>query len=763
MYGLTKKEVLVKIEKNQVNKVKTKNVRTKREIFLKNILTFYNLLSLFIALWMVLIGAFSQTFFIGVVIINTLIGIYQELRAKKVLDALSFLNETKVFVIRDSLMLEINADEIVEGDVLYYNAGSQIAVDGILLVGNITCDESLLTGESVSIYKTFGQKVLSGSIITNGTGFIKATSVGENTFIQKITTAAKKYERPNSIIFNNLNLLMRVIGIIIIPLGILLFLKLNSQESFYNASIQTAAALIGMIPAGLFLLTSTALAVSVFKMAKQKTLVKELYCIEMLARVDTLCLDKTGTLTDGTMKLVKVSYLTPDAEDYLAFYVNKIEDESNMIELLKEKFKDAQVKNYKLKKMHPFSIILKYSQIELEEKTLRIGAPDKIVGKNYHKYEPQVNQIIDEGYRVIALSLDDKILAYILYEDNIRKSSISAINYFQKNNVNIKIITGDFAKSASIIARKIGVNNYDKYLDVSNLTDKELIYKVNDYVIFGRTTPHQKKILINAFKSNNKKVAMTGDGINDILALKNADVSIAMSSGSQAVRNISHLVLLDNNFANMPDIVFEGRKIINNIEKVSSLFLTKTFFSILLSLVTLIMFHKYSFIPIQLTIINFFMIGIPSFILSFKKNTEIIKKGFLKRVFNNSIPPAIVILIIHVILNFLVERRIVAERFFGSTAYYATSLVLINILIKIVGKINQKNFLLIVSMISGIFISPIIFSKHTEILPIYKLDINTILLILESILIYPFIVSFYEIVKDLINPHDHLIRKKIWY
>ncbi|VEU80906.1 HAD-IC family P-type ATPase [Haploplasma axanthum] len=736
MKGLTSKEVLERINENKVNIVKNENSKTLFDIFFGNIFTFFNILTFGIAIWLWIIGAYMQTLFLGVIIINMSIGIFQEIKAKKTLESLKILTKEKAVVVRDNKEVEIDQSEIVLDDLIYYNIGKQIAVDGVLVDGNIACDESLLTGEADRIYKNIGDRVLAGSFVTQGSGYIKVTNLGQETYVNKLTNEAKKYQKPKSEIFNSLKLIMRVIGIIIIPLGCLLLLLSLRTNSIYDASIQTAAALIGMIPSGLFLLTTTALAVSVVKLAKQKTLVQELYCIEMLARVDLICLDKTGTLTDGEISLKNAEFISDEAVDLLAFYLKKSSDDSRMIKILKKKYSKTK-KEYKVIKEIPFSSENKYSQLILDNKILSLGAPDRVLKDKYDDYKQKIEEYIDQGYRVILFAEDYKPLAYILFEDNIRKTASETINYFQTNEVEVKIITGDFPKTASLIGLKVGIKDANKYIDISNLSDDELVQVADKYTVFGRSNPNQKQVLIKAFKNQGHKVAMTGDGVNDILALKEADTSIAMASGSEAARNVSHLVLLDNDFSHMPDIVFEGRRVINNIEKVASLFLTKTGFSILLSIFTLFLFKKYPFIPLQLSVISFFAIGTPSFILAFRPNKNRIKGNFLKNILKRAIPASFLILFAHILIFILSKKGIISNDTMASVGYYVTALILIDVLINVSKPYTKFSISLIITMISGVLLSPILITKSIEILPIYRLELNAFLVIFGGFVVYP--------------------------
>lgn len=689
--GLSSEDVKKRQKKNLVNYDTSVPTKSIKKILFDNFFTIFNFLNLFLGIIVFMAGSFKNMIFLSVVIINTAISTIQEIHSKKVVDRLSVLASSKARVIRDGKRQEISINEIVIDDVLKFKTGSQIATDSIILKGTVQVNESFLTGEPDSIEKKEGDVLLSGSYIVSGNCAAKVIHVGEENYTAKISKDAKYVKKVNSEIMTSLNKIINFLTSAIIPIGIALFIiQLNVENlSLQSAVTKTVAAIIGMIPEGLVLLTSTVLAVSVVRLSKSKVLVQELYCIETLARVDTLCLDKTGTLTEGIMEVkdyIPINDTDTNMKNILSNISKFSEDENSTINAIKDYFKDVTNEFVPVKK-YAFSSKNKWSAITFENQgSYIIGAPEFILKNNFKKYENTINKYTKD-YRVLVLAhtqskiekenlpLDTDIIGLLLITDKIRKEAKDTLEYFYKQDVNIKIISGDNPITVSKIAKQVGVKNYDKYIDMSKITDKDNMLNIaTNYTVFGRVTPTQKKELVLALKSKGKTVAMTGDGVNDVLALKAADCSIAMQNGSDATKNVAQLVLLDSNFASMPKVVAEGRRTINNIQRSASLFLVKTIYSTILALMFLFMGEAYPFVPIQLTLISTVTIGIPSFILALEPNNARIRGHFLRNVISKSLPTGITVALNILIISILNKCNIISNEHYSSLCVIATSI-----------------------------------------------------------------------------------------
>ena len=633
--GLSTREVNEQIAKKLVNYDTQPKTKTTKEIITGNVFTYFNLLNIVLAASIILVGIFSDKLlyslknclFLGVIICNTIISTIQEITSKKIIDKLSFLSETKTTVFRDSKKVEIANEEIVKDDLAYFKIGNQIPTDSVILEGEVEVNESFLTGEVIPVLKKKGDNLLSGSFIVSGSCYAKVVNVGKENYISKISSEARYNKEVNSVIKNSFDKLIKVLSILIVPVGILFMINQYSITGSLSESIfATVAALIGMIPEGLILLTSSVMAVSVIRLSKYKVLVQQLYCIETLARVNVICLDKTGTITEGKMKVKEVilekGKSIADINAILGEICSASEEKNSTMEALSAYFPQKQ--EWNLLESLPFSSERKYSAYDFKDNGIYfLGAPEFVLKSNYKKYENQI-KTYQENYRIILLASGNtnlkkpenvKPLAFILIEDIIRKNAKETLDYFKKQGVDIKIISVDNYKTVEKVAKNAGLENVYG-VDASTLNNEEIKEAVKKYNVFGRVTPIQKKLIVNELKKQGKTVAMTGDGVNDVLALKEADCSIAMASGSDATRNVSQLVLLNSDFESIPHIVAEGRRTINNIERSASLLLVKTIFTILLILLCVILSSKYFFIPIQLTLITAFTIGIPSFVLA---------------------------------------------------------------------------------------------------------------------------------------------------
>lgn len=658
--GLNQSEITQRINENKVNIVDSQTTKSYKEIFIHNVFTFFNFINIILFICVFLVGSYRNLLFILVVFFNTMTGIYQEIKAKLTLDKLAILTENKIDVLRNNDIQEISINEIVLDDILILINGQQIPADCVLIEGQLEVNEALLTGEADAILKTKDDQLYSGSFITSGKALCQVIHVGEDNYAHRIIEEAKKSKSKQSQLNNAIDKILKIISIIIVPLAILLFLKefFIGHELFQDAVVSTVAAVLGMIPSGLVLLTSIALTLSVVRLAKKQTLVQDLFCIETLARVDTVCLDKTGTLTEGKMIVEELISLDNDIDlEKIIRNINYYSDDQNVTSLaLNEKY--SKHKDFEAWFIVPFSSERKYSAMSFQNfGTVYIGACQFVFPNADEKLKELCFYYTNKGFRVLVAGysqqilnddtglLDDiKCIGLIVLSDVIRDDAKDTLSYFKKQGTTIKIISGDDPITVSSIAKRVGVNHYDKYIDASTLeTDEDIMTAVERYTIFGRVTPHQKKQMVLALQKQNHTVAMTGDGINDVLALKAADCSIAMASGSDAAKNAANIVLLDNNFSAMPHIVHEGRRVINNITASSSMYLIKTIFSVLLSIGMILFGHGYPFEPIHLTVIGACCVGIPTFCLTYEPNFNRVQGDFLKTVFKNAFPYALMI------------------------------------------------------------------------------------------------------------------------
>ena len=686
--GLTEAQVNERIENGLVNYDNQPKTKTIGQIIRGNLFTYFNFLNIVLAAAILIVGiingellySLKNCLFLGVIISNTTISTIQEIVSKKIIDKLSFIASSKVNVVRNSNTKEISINEIVLDDIISLNIGNQVVTDSIILDGEVEVNEAFLTGEVEPIHKKKGDTLLSGSFIVSGSCFARVEHVGDTNYISTISQEAAYNKKVNSVIMDSFNKLLKVLSIIIVPIGILFYFNQYSiTGNVYDSVFATVAALIGMIPGGLILLTSSVMAVSVIRLYDYKVLVQQLYCIETLARVDVICLDKTGTLTEGKMKVIDTKlqgkHELNEVEEILSEICSVSKDTSSTFQAILDKF--GKNNKWEMEDNIPFSSSRKFSAVSFKEKgSYYLGAPEFILGDDYKKVEKDV-QKYQEDYRVLLLAHNDEKLtekpkkldnvAFILIQDIIRENAKDTLKYFEKQGVEIKIISGDHYKTVSNIAASAGVKN-PTGIDASLLKDEDIPEAVQKYNVFGRVTPIQKKKIIEALKAQGHTVAMTGDGVNDVLALKEADCSIAMASGSDASRNVSQLVLLDSDFASIPHIVAEGRRTINNIERSASLLLVKTMFTLLLVLLCVVLSSKYFFIPIQLTLITLFTIGIPSFVLALEPNTEIVKGNFLLKVIGKSVPAALTV-VFNVLLVILFKSA------FGLSQEVVSSLV----------------------------------------------------------------------------------------
>lgn len=737
--GLTTKEIKERIEKDLVNydtSVKTKSIKM---IICNNLFTLFNIINLVLALAICFVNSHKNLLFLGVVICNTLISTVQEIRAKRTIDKLSVLSATKAKVVRNKKEQTIDINEIVLDDIIKYQSGNQVITDIVIRKGKCEVNESFITGEAEPVTKKEGDTILSGSFLISGNIIGQVTHIGKDNYVATISSEAKYIKKVKSEIMQSLNTIIKVISIVIIPVG---FLLLNNQLTLPDATLKqavvnTVAALVGMIPEGLVLLTSTVFAISVVRLSKYHVLVQELYCIETLARVDTLCLDKTGTITEGNMEVVDIINLNGTKEeqtDILNAICTYTEDTNYTIEALKKHFKTKS--NKQIIDIIPFSSEKKYSGIICEEGEYLIGAPEFLIDQNQLKKE--LNEY-SNGNRLLLLvhkkNMQTIPLSLILIRDKMRKDAKETLNFFKQEGVNIKIISGDNINTVLTLAKRAGLEN-PKAIDMSTVKEEEIPNISEQYNIFGRVLPKQKKLLIEALKKNGHTVAMTGDGVNDVLALKEADCSIALSNGSDAARNVSQLVLLKDHFNAMPKIVAEGRRSINNLERSASLFLTKTTYATILALIFIFIEEQYPFMPIQLTLTSAVTIGVPSFILALQPNKNKIKGKFINNVMSLAVPGGLTIVTV-IMLNVLLSR------FSPITEYQTTTIaVLVTaytgflLVYKLSKPLNLLRTIMIISLIIA-FLAQLIFLKNLYSLAyfnIHMLIISGILMAIATIL-----------------------------
>lgn len=652
--GLTHKEVEEKIKQGKSNKVKIKTNESILKILRKNIFTYFNFIFLILTILLITSHSYRNLTFLGIIITNILIGIIQQIRSKITLDKLSLLDKNKYTVIRDGKEEEIDSDNLVEGDFIILESGKQIPADAEVVSGKIYVNESLLTGEQNEIEKNINSNLMSGSFVISGRAVVKLTNVGDESFSAKIMKESKKIKETKSEMISAIDNIVKFAGIIIIPIGILLFIgSYGVNGCSYEESVNSmVSALLGMIPEGLYLLTTVALALSSMRLAQNKILLHDMKSIESLARVDVLCVDKTGTITNNTMKVLDIfdkneNSLIDKKEDLkiLAKYINTIEDKNITIDAIKEQLYGVSTEKLSNIEKENFNSKNKFSFIKIDENvTYKLGAPEILLNK---EYEELVNKRTKNGERLIAfveIKNNETIpILFISLKNEIRKNAKEIFGFFDNRNVQIRVISGDNPITVSSIAKQAGIKGYEKYIDCRELKNYADIQKaVKKYTVFGRVNPEQKRQIIKALKEQGLKVAMTGDGVNDILAMKEADCSIAIGSGSDAARGTAQVVLLDSDFGKMRNIVYEGRKNINNITRSASLFTYKNIFSLLLSIYSIIFAMQYPLEPNQVSLGSAFTIGIPAFLLTFEENQKKQQNGnFMRKVFTNSLPAAI--------------------------------------------------------------------------------------------------------------------------
>lgn len=664
--GLTKSQVQERIGRGLVNTAVDSVEKTTREIIIENTFTYFNMIFVFLAVLVCIAGSFRSLTFLPVVIGNTLIGIFQEIRARNVLEKMNILNAPSTTVIRDGVEMEVGSQELVLDDIVVFHGGEQIPADAIVVKGEVSVNESLLTGESDELTKTPGMHLLSGSFIVSGECYARLEKVGEESYISKLTLEAKKMgSGEQSEMIRDINKLVKWVGIIIIPVGIILFAQgfVFNKEGFSQSIVSMVAAVIGMIPEGLYLLTTVALAVSTIRLAKQRVLLHDMKSIETLARVDVLCVDKTGTITENKMTVNDLVYseeipkeVADNLEIIISDFTSNMTSDNITMEAIKERFKDVSGRSAVSKTS--FSSKVKYCSVTYSDECYVLGAPEMVLREDYEFYADSIGEYTNKGYRVLAFGkylgkadgnpLTEKVIPYgfITLSNAVREKAPDTFRYFEKQGVNVKVISGDNPATVSEVARQAKISGAENYVDATSLaTDEDIEKAVQKYTVFGRVTPKQKQKIVKALQGQGHTVAMTGDGVNDILAMKDADCSVAMASGSEAAAQASQVVLLESDFSCMPSVVLEGRRVVNNIQRSASLFLVKNIFSFLMSIFSAVFMMTYPLEPSQISLISGFTIGIPAFFLAMEPNKSRIKGKFIINVFLRALPAGLTDLI----------------------------------------------------------------------------------------------------------------------
>ena len=721
--GLTAQQVQEHRLHGWVNRAVDPPSKTTKEIVHENVFTYFNLIFLVLAILLCLVGSFRDLTFLPVIIANTLIGIIQEVRAKKVLDNLTMLNAPKATVVRDGKRSSIDAEELVVDDIVIFKAGAQVCADAQVCAGEVQVNESLLTGESDEITKHAGDQLMSGSFIISGQCHARLDKVGEDSYISKLTLEAKEMQNgEQSEMIRSLDKLVKCVGVAIIPIGIILVAQslVFQNASFHSSVTSMVAAVIGMIPEGLYLLASVALAVSSIRLAQKKVLLHDMKCIETLARVDVLCVDKTGTITENTMKvqkLIKTDEYDEKEKGGLSLLVGDfaaaMTNDNITMAALKEYFTKASGK--KVLSKTGFSSATKYSSVTFEDGAYVLGAPEFVLKEKYDDYAEEITEYASTGSRVLAFGIydgevDGKPLThgilpfgFVLLANPIREAAKETFEYFAEQGVEVKVISGDNPVTVSNVAKQAGIKNADRYVDASEFEDEQSMRKaLLNNTVFGRVTPSQKRKFVRILKEAGHTVAMTGDGVNDVLALKDADCSIAMASGSDAAAQASQLVLLESDFSCMPEVVLEGRRVVNNIQRSASLFLVKNIFSFLLSVASVVFMFTYPLEPSQVSLISMFTIGVPAFFLALEPNKNMIKGHFLTNVLLKALPAALTDALAVAALVIFGRTFDVSSTDISTAATMLLAIVGFMILYKISAPMNKIRFSIVSGCIAGL-------------------------------------------------------------
>ena len=743
--GLTDEEVRQRVEEGFTNRADISTDKTTKEIVISNVFTYFNLIFLVITILLIMVGSFRNLTFLPIIIGNTVIGIVQEIRAKKTLEKMSLLNAPHADVIRNGSVKQISTEELVKDDVILLTAGKQICADAVVISGNIQVNESLLTGEADEVEKTEGSTLMSGSFVVSGECYARLEKVGNESYISKLSLEAKSMGgKEQSEMIRSINLIVKWVGIVIIPIGLILFWQSHfvNGESITKSVTSTVAAIIGMIPEGLYLLTTVALALSTMKLARKKVLLHDMKSIETLARVDVLCVDKTGTITEPDMKLKEIflcknsgadgtqTALTLDElKSLILDYANASVDNNATMLALKAYAAEALTNNTSALhrtavSQQAFSSSLKYGSVTFSDGTYLLGAPEFIMHEDFACIEEEIIPYADKGDRVLLFAryngenVENGIngsvtpLGFVALANPIRANAVKTFEYFKSQGVAIKVISGDNPRTVSRIAIQAGIESAESFVDAATLdTEDKIADAVNKYTVFGRVTPKQKKQLVKALQAKGHTVAMTGDGVNDILAMKDADCSVAMASGSEAAAQAAQVVLLDSDFAHMPDVVYEGRRVVNNIQRSASLFLVKNIFSLLLSLFSVILMVTYPLEPAQVSLISMFTIGVPGFLLALEQNKDRIKGHFITNVMLKALPGGLTDVIAVGALVVCGEVFCISDASIGTIATLVLSVVGFMILFKISEPLNGMKYAVIIGNIAGLVFSGFFLKK----------------------------------------------------
>lgn len=743
--GLTDEEVRQRVEEGFTNRTDISTDKTTKEIVISNVFTYFNLIFLVITILLIMVGSFRNLTFLPIIIGNTVIGIVQEIRAKKTLEKMSLLNAPHADVIRNGSVKQISTDELVKDDVILLTAGKQICADAVVISGNIQVNESLLTGEADEVEKTEGSALMSGSFVVSGECYARLEKVGNESYISRLSLEAKSMGgKEQSEMIRSINLIVKWVGIVIIPIGLILFWQSHfvNGESITKSVTSTVAAIIGMIPEGLYLLTTVALALSTMKLARKKVLLHDMKSIETLARVDVLCVDKTGTITEPDMKLKEIflcknggadgtqTALTLDElKSLILDYANASVDNNATMLALKAYAAEALTNNTSALhrtavSQQAFSSSLKYGSVTFSDGTYLLGAPEFIMHDDFVHIEEEIIPYADKGDRVLLFAryngenVENGIngsvtpLGFVALANPIRANAVKTFEYFKSQGVAIKVISGDNPRTVSRIAIQAGIESAESFVDAATLdTEDKIADAVNKYTVFGRVTPKQKKQLVKALQAKGHTVAMTGDGVNDILAMKDADCSVAMASGSEAAAQAAQVVLLDSDFAHMPDVVYEGRRVVNNIQRSASLFLVKNIFSLLLSLFSVILMVTYPLEPAQVSLISMFTIGVPGFLLALEQNKDRIKGHFITNVMLKALPGGLTDVIAVGALVVCGEVFCISDASIGTIATLVLSVVGFMILFKISEPLNGMKYAVIIGNIAGLVFSGFFLKK----------------------------------------------------
>ena len=743
--GLTDEEVRQRVEEGLTNRADISTDKTTKEIVISNVFTYFNLIFLVITILLIMVGSFRNLTFLPIIIGNTVIGIVQEIRAKKTLEKMSLLNAPHADVIRNGSVKQISTEELVKDDVILLTAGKQICADAVVISGNIQVNESLLTGEADEVEKTEGGTLMSGSFVVSGECYARLEKVGNESYISKLSLEAKSMGgKEQSEMIRSINLIVKWVGIVIIPIGLILFWQSHfvNGESITKSVTSTVAAIIGMIPEGLYLLTTVALALSTMKLARKKVLLHDMKSIETLARVDVLCVDKTGTITEPDMKLKEIflcknsgadgtqTALTLDElKSLILDYANASVDNNATMLALKAYAAEALTNNTSALhrtavSQQAFSSSLKYGSVTFSDGTYLLGAPEFIMHDDFVHIEEEIIPYADKGDRVLLFAryngenVENGIngsvtpLGFVALANPIRANAVKTFEYFKSQGVAIKVISGDNPRTVSRIAIQAGIESAESFVDAATFdTEDKIADAVNKYTVFGRVTPKQKKQLVKALQAKEHTVAMTGDGVNDILAMKDADCSVAMASGSEAAAQAAQVVLLDSDFAHMPDVVYEGRRVVNNIQRSASLFLVKNIFSLLLSLFSVILMVTYPLEPAQVSLISMFTIGVPGFLLALEQNKDRIKGHFITNVMLKALPGGLTDVIAVGALVVCGEVFCISDASIGTIATLVLSVVGFMILFKISEPLNGMKYAVIIGNIAGLVFSGFFLKK----------------------------------------------------